>query len=194
MKLILASGSPRRKELLTQVGLSFEIKVSDVEEVTTATEPAQVVKDLSSQKAKAVWETLTEKDRCDAVVLGADTVVSLDGKILGKPKTEQEACEMLQALSGQTHQVYTGVSLVTASQDKEPEVIRFAECTDVTFYEMSVEEIEAYVATGDPMDKAGAYGIQGAFAAYVKGIQGDYNNVVGLPVARVYHELKNLKK
>ena len=123
------------------------------------------------------------------VILGADTIVSFDNKILGKPKNEEDAVNTLSMLQGNTHQVYTGVT-VMERKDSKWETITFAECTDVSFYPVSEEEIRAYVATGEPMDKAGSYGIQGGFGAYVKGIRGDYTNVVGLPVGRLFYETK----
>lgn len=187
--VILASGSPRRRELLTQVGLEPVIVPSCVEEVIRSRAPAQVVKDLSFQKAEDVaerlkGEALKEWERI--VVIGADTVVAVDGQILGKPETGQEAEKMIGLLQGREHQVYTGVTMIF--KDREEPVI-FAEKTNVFVYPMTKKQIQEYVATGEPMDKAGAYGIQGAFAAYIRGIEGDYNNVVGLPVGRVCQEL-----
>lgn len=221
--MILASASPRRRELLKQIGLEFEIKVSNVEEAVKATQPAALVEELSKQKAEAV---LSEMEPCGEAVLliGADTVVALDDKILGKPADKAEAVKMLKLLSGREHQVYTGVTLLyrqgraaeagntwfgtytevdavqprngTGVDDARPAVQRrtFYEMTKVFFYPMSQEEIEAYAATGDPMDKAGAYGIQGLFARFVRGIEGDYSNVVGLPLGRLYQEAKEWLK
>ena len=186
-RIVLASASPRRKELLEQIGLPFTIEVSGIEEVITKTVPQEVVMELSAQKAVDVKKKLQE----DAVVIGADTIVVYDnengGSILGKPKSEEEAFEMLNRLQGNVHQVYTGVTLCYGE-----EVMSFYECTKVYVYEMSKEQIWNYIKTGEPMDKAGAYGIQGKFAAFVKGMEGDYNNVVGLPVGRVYQELCKL--
>lgn len=208
-KLILASKSPRRKELLALGGYTFEIVTSGVNEDTDIKDPALVVEELSKRKALDVLRiVVTERD--DLVdeklgfyqVIGADTIVAVDGEILGKPKDEADAFCMLQKLQGRTHQVFSGVTLVSVcegvtKQDvmenglREEYLVRktFHEKTDVTFYPMTEEEIRAYIATGDPMDKAGAYGIQSKAAKYVKSIQGDYNNVVGLPLARLYHEL-----
>lgn len=183
MKIILASGSPRRKELLLQAGVDFEVEVSDIEEKANSTDPSQVVMELSQQKAAAVASL-----RPGEVILAADTVVACQGRILGKPADEKAAFEMLQLLSGQTHQVYTGVTII----DKDGNANSFYECTKVQMYELSAQEIEAYIATGEPMDKAGAYGIQGKGATLIKGIEGDYNNVVGLPLARVYRELRKI--
>lgn len=186
-KIILASASPRRKELLEQIGLPFTVAVSSVEEVITKTVPWEVVMELSAQKAMDVKKQQKE----DCIVIGADTIVVYDdgngGNILGKPKSEEEAFEMLNRLQGNVHQVYTGVTLCFGE-----EVMSFYECTKVYVYEMTKEQIQEYIKTGEPMDKAGAYGIQGRFAAFVKGIEGDYNNVVGLPVGRVYQELVRL--
>ncbi len=183
MKIILASGSPRRKELLLQAGIDFEVVVSDIEELVSSTDPSQVVVELSQQKAKAV-ATL----RPGQVILAADTVVAACGKILGKPDSEEDAYAMLKSLSGASHQVYTGVTIIDTTGSSHS----FFECTKVTMYDLTDDEIRAYIATGEPMDKAGAYGIQGKGATLISGISGDYNNVVGLPLARVYRELKKL--
>lgn len=185
-KLILASGSSRRKELLEQIGLEFVVLPSQCEEVITSTKPEQVVQELALQKARDVAAGQTE-----GIVLGSDTVVAYDGKILGKPATKEEAIEMLTMLQGNTHQVYTGVALVDCENLEKPKV--FYEKTSVMVYPMTEAEIQSYVDSGDPMDKAGSYGIQGAFGAYIKGIQGDYYNVVGLPIGRVYQELKQMR-
>lgn len=193
-KIILASASPRRRELLTQIGLEFEVMVSDAEEQLDAAEPYAVVQELSARKAKAVAAEYMEKrgsntDGADILVIGADTVVSCDGEILGKPRDAGDAVRMLRLLSGRCHEVYTGVTFV---YDRGLACHTFYECTKVRFAPMTEREITEYVATGDPMDKAGAYGIQGFCARYIIGIEGDYNNVVGLPVGRVYQELKAL--
>lgn len=188
MKVILASASPRRRELLEQIGIPFTIRVSQVEERITETEPGKVVEQLSRQKAEAVFETAAQE--APFLVIGADTVVAADGRILGKPADEREAAEMLRLLAGRTHAVYTGVTLLFRDADRKEEAKTFHERTEVSFYEMSEEEILSYVATRDCMDKAGAYGIQGFCARYIKGIRGDYNNVVGLPVGRLYQEAK----
>jgi len=184
-KIILASGSPRRRELLTQIGMPFEVITSDVKEVTTATQPDEIVKELSKIKAEAVAQICKEKGESyrDVVILGADTIVYHNGKVLGKPKSEEDAYLMIESLAGKEHFVYTGVTILTPKKQ-----ICFAEAVTVSLYEMSAEEIKSYIATGEPMDKAV---FMGRFAAFVKGISGDYNAVVGLPVARVYQELKN---
>ena len=220
-KIILASASPRRRELLTQIGLDFDIVVSETEEKITSTEPAKVVEELSAQKAEAVWEKLCstaasqgsvtnaerldegsevfeseqtsgETTMTDTLVLGADTVVACDGKILGKPADTEAAAAMLTMLQGRGHEVYTGVTILY-EENGERKTLTFHEKTTVHFYPMTDAQIREYVATGDPMDKAGAYGIQGFCARYIRGIEGDYNNVVGLPVGRVYQELHGLR-
>lgn len=181
-EIILASASPRRKELLETAGISFTVKVADVEEVIEKNMSAdKVVMSLALQKASAV-----AKDNPDAVVIGADTVVVLDGEILGKPKSEENAVELLMMLSGRVHTVYTGVAII-----KGEKVKNFCEATQVEFYPLEKEEAEAYVATKEPMDKAGAYGIQGRGCVLIKKINGDYFNVVGLPVSAVYRELRD---
>lgn len=206
MKIVLASGSPRRRELLTGLGLKYTVLVSGVEEQVTEREPAKVVEELSSQKAWDVLQRLLmeasggkemHKDRLwdgseDLLVIGADTVVAADGQILGKPTGAGNAAETLGQLSGRQHQVYTGVTLYYHSQGKTYQHT-FHECTQVWFYPMTEEEISWYISTGEPMDKAGAYGIQGLGSRFVKAIEGDYSNVVGLPVARLYQELKVLQ-
>lgn len=197
-KIVLASASPRRKELLTQIGIPFSVQVSTCEEKITESAPADVVCELSRQKAEDVWQQVraggeaaegAKVQPSEYLVIGADTVVAYAGEILGKPKDEADACRMLTMLSGNTHEVFTGVTFCY-EKDGGKKVHTFYEQTEVTFYPMSREEIESYVATKDPLDKAGAYGIQGSFAAYIKGIRGDYNNVVGLPIGRLYQEIK----
>ncbi len=182
-KIILASGSPRRKELLEQIGVKFEIQKAEGEERITSVVPEEVVKELSMQKAEEVaW-------RCDGdLIIGADTVVAVKGQILGKPKDKEDALRMLRLLQGTEHQVITGVTVLLKETGK---MVSFAEVTKVHVYPMTEEQMERYIDTGEPMDKAGAYGIQGKFAAYVSGIEGDYNNVVGLPVGRLYQEVLN---
>ena len=188
MRILLASASPRRRELLEQIGLSFEVVVSHVEEVITETEPGKVVEQLSAQKAESVAGSLGEPE--ETLVIGADTVVAAENTILGKPADAAKAAEMLRLLAGRTHAVYTGVTLILRGASGETERKTFHERTDVSFYPMEEAEIRQYVATGDCMDKAGAYGIQGFCARYISGINGDYNNVVGLPVGRLYQEIK----
>lgn len=185
LDIVLASASPRRRELLAQVGIRPRIVPSTVVEVITTDVPEEAVKALSRQKA----EDVAKAQKPGTLVIGADTVVAVDGQILGKPKNHQEAADMVRKLAGGSHQVYTGVTLVFCMEN-EWNVQTFAEKTEVSVYPMSEEEILYYAAGEEPMDKAGAYGIQGMFAAFVKGIDGDYNNVVGLPVGRVCQEIK----
>lgn len=190
-KFILGSGSPRRKELLEQVGIEFEISSAHGDEVITSEIPSEIVEELSMEKAQEVADRYEREHGIaeQTVVIGADTIVAYGREIMGKPGNEQEAVRMLKRLQGDTHQVYTGVALIIMTPDKERKVIRFYEKTDVMMYPMTEAQIAAYVATGEPLDKAGAYAIQGKCAAYIKGISGEYNNVVGLPVARLMQEL-----
>lgn len=241
VRLVLASASPRRRELLSQIGLEFTVMPSTKEENAKATEAGALVQELSRQKAEDIWEQLSGgqqnpdanqeqlsgadqeqisdanqgqnpdanqgqisdanqkqisgemrepnlngKRQPELLVIGADTVVCCEGKILGKPHSREAAAEMLTALQGRSHEVYTGVTLYSQS-----EAVTFFECTQVEFYPMTEAEISDYIDSKEPMDKAGAYGIQGLGARFVKGIRGDYNNVVGLPVGRLYQELKS---
>lgn len=175
------------------MGLAFEIKVSRAEEVTESKEPSEMVKELSALKAVDIFERLPEAEKAEALVIGADTVVALGERIMGKPGTEENAVRMLTALQGREHQVYTGVTLVYKEEGQDsPHVHSFFEKTDVFMYPVTEEEIGDYAATGEPMDKAGAYAIQGRGAVYIKGINGDYSNVVGLPVGRLYQEMKKV--
>ena len=187
LRLILASGSPRRDELLNTAGLTHEVIVSGADEHVTETDPCALVEKLSARKAGDVFGQIT--DDGDYAVIGADTVVALDGVILGKPADEKDAERMLRMLSGRCHHVCTGVTL-HGRIGKEERVRTFSEVSSVFVAPLSADEIRAYIATGEPMDKAGAYGIQGAFCRYVTHIEGDYFNIVGLPVSRVYRELK----
>ena len=171
MDIILASGSPRRRELLEQAGFEFKVEVSNADENVSEESPVHNKKE----------------DTC--LVIGADTIVVLDGKILGKPSDGEDAKAMLTSLAGRTHQVYTGVALFWIKEGVIEKKKTFHECTDVTMVSMTEQEIADYVASGDPMDKAGAYGIQGPAAVFISGIRGDYYNVVGLPISRVYHEI-----
>ena len=187
-KIILASQSPRRRELLTQIGLDYQVIPSTVEEVITETDPKLVVQELSRQKAEDVAGSVL-RDREGILVIGADTVVSYRGHILGKPADEADAVRMLSMLQGKAHSVFTGVTLIRRGPEEEWQVT-FAEETRVHMYPMTGEDIRWYVGTGEPMDKAGAYGIQGLCARFVEKIEGDYNNVVGLPVGKIWQELK----
>lgn len=186
MKYILASASPRRKELLQRTGIAFDIIPSTIEEKITETKPTDIVMELSAQKALDVYSHLTDKKEC--TVIGADTIVVYRDEILGKPEDRSEAYDMLSMLADRTHQVYTGVTLIVNKRGQE-KTYTFYEKTDVTFYPVSHEDLHTYVESGDSLDKAGAYGIQGDFSIHVKEIHGDYNNVVGLPIGRLYQEL-----
>lgn len=187
--IILASASPRRAELLTQAGFTFTIIPSTVKETITETSPDKIVEDLAFQKADNVYRQIKNdyigKDFC---VIGADTIVYYDHEILGKPGDEQEAFDMLKLLSNRTHQVFTGIAILFKTNGEKHTHLLY-ERTDVTFYPISDYELKEYIATGDCMDKAGAYGIQGSFAVHIKEIHGDYNNVVGLPIAKLYQTL-----
>ena len=190
-KIILASASPRRKELLEKIGVSFDVVTASGEEIITRTVPWEIVEELSATKAYATAEKIQQQAAEGTLVIGADTIVAFQGEILGKPSDERNAAETLQKLQGNTHQVYTGVTFLVKTCDGWKQH-SFYECTDVTFYPAEKEEIQEYIKTGEPMDKAGSYAIQGLWAVYVKGICGDYNNVVGLPVARVFQEARKL--
>ncbi|SCX20018.1 septum formation protein [Lachnospiraceae bacterium YSD2013] len=193
--VILASGSPRRRELLTQAGIAFEVITSDADETPTKTVPAEIVMELSKRKGEDVYERLEREGRIDkageTLIISADTLVFFKDERLGKPKDKADAFRMIKELSGDVHDVITGVTLAYVNQGQKKQV-RFFEKTEVSVYDLTDEEIEAYIATGEPMDKAGAYAIQGFFGKYIKGINGEYANVVGLPIARLYHEIKKL--
>lgn len=191
MRVVLASASPRRKELLKRAGVAFEILPAVGEEIVTGKEPAQVVMGLAFKKAKEVSGRLAKEGEGELLILGADTVVTYDGAILGKPGDEADAVRMLSLLSGSTHSVFTGVALIYQAKGTE-RILNFYQETKVTMYPMTPAEIQSYVRSGEPMDKAGAYGIQGRGAVFIEKIDGDYNNVVGLPIARVYQEMKKL--
>lgn len=185
MDIILASKSPRRRALLEQMGVrDFRIVTPDIDEhMDRDLPPAELVRQISLEKAQAV---AAQADP-NTVVIAADTVVALDGVVLGKPADKEEAFRMLSLLSGNRHQVYTGLTVLRGEQ-----VFSQWEETAVTFRSLTAEEIEAYIATGEPMDKAGAYGIQGYGALFIQGISGDYYNVMGLPVCRLGQILGHL--
>ena len=184
-RVILASKSPRRKELLAHIIKDFDIEPAEGDEVQVGSSPEEIVQNLAKAKATEIYNKNYNDN--NILVIGSDTIVVCDGEILGKPKDRDDAFRMLSMLSGRTHQVMTGVCLKGRDIEKV-----FYEVTDVTFYKLSSQEIERYISSGDSFDKAGSYGIQGDFSIHVKGIIGDYNNVVGLPVARIYQELKGL--
>lgn len=197
-RLVLASKSPRRKEILSQIGLEFDIVVSQKDEVITCNMPSDIVKELSEQKAKDVYKHIIEEYKDNVVnnnlqqsriIIAADTIVSIDDMILGKPKDRQEAFDMINRIQGREHSVYTGVTLLIFNYDKY-DIKTFYEETKVNVYNMSEEMINRYLDMGDYKDKAGAYGIQGNFSAYVRSIEGDYYTVVGLPISRIVYELR----
>ncbi len=185
LNIVLASASPRRSELLSQVGLTYRVIPSNMEELIADTDPKLVVLGLSKDKALEV----ANRQNDNVLVIGADTVVCYKDRILGKPETEEEAYSMIQILNNDCHSVYTGVTIVDTKPSKN-RVKSFVEETKVYVKDMSDQDIWNYISTGESMDKAGAYGIQGRFAEYITGIQGDYNNVVGLPISRLLYEIK----
>jgi septum formation protein len=186
-KIILASASPRRRELMEQAGYEFEIQVSHKEETYVSETPAEIVKELALLKAKDIAEQNVQQD---LIVIGADTVVAYEGRILGKPKSREDAFDMIQSFQGDKHQVYTGVAILHYGQDGREEIINHAVKTDVYVNVMTEEEIWRYIDSDNVMDKAGSYGIQSGFAIHIEKIEGDYFNVVGLPISYIYSELK----
>ena len=179
-RLILASGSPRRQELLRKLQLDFDVVVSSIEETFSSNEsPEEIVTSLAMQKAQDVAAKYP-----DDYVVGADTMVVLENQILGKPKSEQDAFNILKMLSGNTHHVLTGVAILHQQQQTI-----FCEKTEVTFWDLTEQEIHDYILSGEPFDKAGAYGIQEFGSILVKRVNGDYFSVVGLPVSRTIREL-----
>lgn len=187
-QIILASGSPRRKELLEQIGVSFQIMPSEVEEQTKEEKPEQVVQTLASMKAMDI----AGKVENNSIIIGVDTVVANAGKILGKPLDELDAVNMIMNLQGHSHYVYTGVCIVIKNEDGTTDIRNFFECTKVHVADITKEEAMEYTLTREPLDKAGAYAIQGKFAKYIRGIEGDYYNVVGFPLSRFCLEMKRL--
>lgn len=183
-KIILASTSPRRREILEQVGINFDIIPSNSEEIITKSIPKEIVEELAEEKAYEVFKEINEP----CIVIGADTIVVFDNIIMGKPKDENDAFNMLKKLQDNTHVVYTGVCVFIKENENIKKVL-FSEATNVTMYPMTDSQINEYIETKEPMDKAGAYGIQGKSAIYIKKIDGEYNNVVGLPIARLYNEM-----
>lgn len=186
-KLYLASASPRRREILDMLGFEYELLLPSADEDSDLTDPAALVRELSSRKAQAAMELLEDNEKKNALILGADTVVYSGGKILGKPRDKADAKAMLSSLSGTTHEVYSGVSLVSPAG-----TLSESECTTVHFGSMTDAEIDAYIATNEPMDKAGAYAVQGLASLWIDGIEGCNHNVIGLPVRRLYKMLCDL--
>ncbi|MBR5048546.1 MAG: septum formation inhibitor Maf [Erysipelotrichaceae bacterium] len=184
-KIILASASPRRRELMEMLGYDFEVIVSDVDEtLRKGLSPAGQVKDLAYRKARAVFD-----QHRDAIVIGADTIVLVDDRILGKPHSEKEAEEMMKLLRGREHLVITGVAVLCDRKEHH-----FSEESKVFFENITNEEIARYVRTAEPYDKAGAYAIQGWAGRYISRIEGDYYNIVGLPVSKLYGKLKRMER
>jgi len=188
-RMILGSGSPRRREILGSAGYEFEVITSDADENISLCDPREMVKELSKRKALAVADTLTEPS--DILVIGADTLVFMDGKPMGKPHDKEEEIEFLKKMAGTSHEVITGVSLVY-DEDGQIKTHSFSATTVVNVAAMSEDEINWYLATGEWTDKAGGYAIQGYFAKFISGIEGEYNNVVGFPLAAFYKEYKSL--
>ena len=199
-RIILASQSPRRRELLAQIGVPFTVEVSATDENVSGEDPAVIVQELARRKALAVASHHADEN---VYVIGADTIVVYGGEVLGKPKDPDDARRMLRELSGNVHQVYTGVCVIEVpcakdgscedsdgalSEGRGIRETAFAERTDVFVAPLTDAEIDAYIATGEPFDKAGSYGIQGIFARHIEKIDGDYTNVVGLPVGRLWRE------
>ncbi len=201
-EIILASSSPRRSELLRLIGVPFRVLPSDAPETITQTQPERIVEELSLQKASSSAAEAGDFSGGEdfRIILGADTIVWSDGRVLGKPADREEAARMIRELQGSVHEVYTGVTLIRQERPgskagrTEERIDTFYARTAVHVHEMTDREIEAYLDTGDSMDKAGAYGIQGPFAAYIDGIEGDYFNVVGLPVSMVWQHLKKIQE
>ena len=187
-EILLASGSPRRRELFTEAGLNFEVVSVDVDETPNEKEPEKVAQELSRRKAAAAERMIYGETDRNKVIVAADTVVIHNKEVLGKPKDEADAVRMLTELSGAVHDVITGVTILTPGREE----VTFSQRTRVRFRPLSEEEIRDYVATGEPMDKAGAYGIQGLGGRLVEGIDGDFNNVVGFPIDRFLAIMKVL--
>ena len=188
-KIILASASPRRRELMMQAGYEFEIQVSHKEENYISESPDEIVKELALLKAKDIAK---QNSATNLIVIGADTVVAYNGAILGKPKSKEDAFEMIKGFQGDKHQVYTGVAILSYDTQGRDTLVNDAVKTDVYVNCMSDEEIWKYIESDNVMDKAGSYGIQSGFAIHIDRIEGDYFNVVGLPISYVYEQLKNL--
>ncbi len=199
-KTVLASGSPRRREIMDLVGAEYIVIPSDKEEDMSGHEPARLVEKLSKMKAEDVAGKVKgridigslSKDYLNSVVIGCDTVVAYEGKILGKPHDEQQAFAMIRDFAGRSHHVFTGVCLIVIEDGQIKQTVNYSVSTAVNVSPMTDDEIHAYVATGETLDKAGAYAIQGRFCPYIESIEGDYYNIVGYPVSSIYRELKKL--
>ncbi|MDE6889883.1 MAG: Maf family protein [Eubacterium sp.] len=198
MRIILASASPRRKELFQTLFPDFEVIPAVGGESYTKTIPSEIVTQLSAQKATEIEQSVNAAlsgriHRPEYLIVGADTVVVFNDQVLGKPKDASDAKKMLRMLAGNVHEVYTGVTIILSLRGRR-QYKELSECTRVRFYPVTDAEIDAYIQSGEPMDKAGSYGIQGIGGRFVQSILGDYQNVVGLPVARLYQELKAMDK
>ena len=189
-KIILASASSRRRELMAQAGYEFEVQVSHKEETYSSETPDEIVKELALLKARDIAEQNAVED---LVVIGADTVVAYQGAILGKPKSKEDAFAMIQSFQGDKHQVYTGVAILSYDEEGNETVVNHAVKTDVYVNSMTDEEIWKYIESDNVMDKAGSYGIQSGFAIHIEKIEGDYFNVVGLPISYIYNILKDIE-
>ncbi len=199
-KIVLASGSPRRRELMDLVHADYIVIPSDKEEDMSGRNPSTIVERLSAMKANDVAEKVINKiaegslssDYLSSVVIGCDTVVAYEGKVLGKPRDEAQAFEMIRDFAGKSHHVHTGVCLVVIENGEIAKTVNYSVSTAVKVSEMTDDEIRDYIATGETLDKAGAYAIQGRFCPYIEAIEGDYYNIVGYPVSSIYHELQKL--
>ena len=189
IKVILGSKSPRRKEILERMGVSFESMVADVNEKVSKKEPGPMVEDLARQKAEKISEMVGVDIDNKIIIIGADTMVFHKGNPLGKPIDEEDAFRMLEEISDDVHEVYTGVYIIIKESGNVVNRISFANQTRVWVNKLSKKQIIDYIASGEAMDKAGAYGIQGRFGIFIKKIEGDYYNVVGLPIAEIYEKL-----
>lgn len=192
VQIILASASPRRKEIMEIMGIEYKVMVANVEEVVKETVPSDMVQELAKLKTREVIARVPMQPAEDIILIGADTMVFYQEHALGKPKDPADAARMLQMLSDDVHEVCTGVSIIIKRADANMEEFSFSVSTKVVVQPLTEEQIADYIATGEPMDKAGAYGIQGKFGIYIKEIIGDYYNVVGFPIAQIYSTL--LKK
>jgi len=190
-QIILASESPRRKEIMDTMGIPYIVMTENVEEVAQETVPAELVQALARLKTNAILSKMSMQidERKDFIIIGADTMVFYREHALGKPKDDADAIRILQMLSNDVHEVYTGVSIIIRNNKDKEEDFSFAVSTKVVVQPMTTEQITSYVATGEPKDKAGAYAIQGKFGIYIKEIVGDYYNVVGFPIAKIYEML-----
>ena len=189
-KIILASSSPRRQKILRQVGIPFDVLSSDIEEdITDELSPYEAVKTLSGEKARVA----AEKINCPAIIVAADTIVDLNGKIINKPVDKQDAFNILKKLQGRKHAVYTGVTIIKKTMDDNDTIVKnIVDNASVFMRPMTDSEIWAYIETGEPMDKAGAYAIQEKGSLFIERIEGDFYTVEGLPIVRVYQELVNM--